>query len=180
MGYAAVAKRPTLLFVEDVTNLAVKIFSLYTNFRYEKGALWGTHGIHKYNKLSSTDRVHFRDTAKLLTRLKAKPRDWIAAQFENFGKRLWVPRPHHLHTDQALTRYVEFMGIRADDLARVPKLSDRVGGEHDREERMLAGLVKFLDRAEEAVLIDHCDDFTQSFLEYKGVWDRVEDDHGLD
>ena len=134
-----------------------------------------------YSDLTKTARDHFLRAAKSCAKIKAKPRDYIMAQFDAFSRmsrgmrRVMMPQPNMIFGLKAQTRYLEWQStqerIRRYDSDTVTP-ADR---KFFREERKLAAWSKRARIPAADILVEYPTEFTQLFLVHKGVWEKVED-----
>ena len=139
-----------------------------------------------YDRLSKPQKLTFLQAAAACKGCKAEPKKFVMAQFETFmtyarhsKKPRYFPLPCHLTGPGAQIRFIEYQQMKHDtniQAAQKPKQQKQFW----REERKLRGLVRIYRKPESDVLVDHPCEFTQEFLEMRGVWSVVRDTYEAD
>lgn len=129
--------------------------------------------------LSKTERAAFLRAATTVYYMGADPKEFVTAQFQAwegysqaFGRYV-LPHPSTLATLGAQARYVTYAQQKKDRIARKSPIKEKALKGHYREDRKLAGLVKYMRMPPEDILTQRPEEFTPDFLRAKGVWKIV-------
>ncbi len=123
----------------------------------------------------------FKKSAIACLGIDASPKLFITAQFEKFDeygrfkRRNIFPQPQHLYGVQAMARYAEYAAKLEAAKRRQPKKEDEAfpTKQFALEERKLKSLMRVLRVPDTDVLVERPEQFSQGFLEARGVWDLV-------
>jgi len=165
----------------DLEILARKLFREYYNLMFTRLTTYRDYHkyIPNYDEASCTIRKQFKNAAIAAARIDAVPKKYIMAQFAAFDrynairKRAILPQPNHLHGLGAQARYVEYMHAEANNPSELVQKPKRQVRPFFREERKLRGLSRMLRIPESDVLATKPGEFTQEFLEHRGIWSVV-------
>lgn len=138
-------------------------------------------GLDDFDDLTMTGKDHFLRAARSCTKVNAKPREYLRAQFDAFARmshgrrQMMFPQPNMIFGLKAQCRYIEWKAtqdrIRKQD-------SDEATPEDKkffREDRKLQAWSKRSRMPAADILVEHPAEFTKAFLIHKGVWDKVEE-----
>ena len=127
-----------------------------------------------------TARRMFMRAATFCLAIDADPVEYVTAQFARFSEltkylgKTVLPQPAHIASVGGQVRYLEHKRRKAERADR-KALPESEHKKWYREERKLRGLVKMLRVTEEDILADRPEEFSQEFLEHRGVWHLVKD-----
>lgn len=175
-------ERKELMFTskEELKSLAVTVHNIYNKTLNLKLNVHQAHHIKSLDSLSPDTQRQLVKTAFMILEISADPFFFIEAQFKAFeavGKRkkfVLYPRLRDLSSLAAKIRYAEQQALQTDRETRDITSKSPV---FDREARKVASLSKAFKKPEIDVLLTYPREFTQGYLEHRGVWKEVQNSY---